>query len=73
VAGYDPQEFAALLEMTAGIECRAGLHCAPRMHQALDTFSSGGTIRLSPGWSTSLEDIDLAVAAIAQAAALAVR
>jgi cysteine desulfurase / selenocysteine lyase len=73
VAGYDPQEFAALLEMTAGIECRAGLHCAPRMHEALGTLSSGGTVRLSPGWSTTLEEIDFAVAAIAQAASIAVR
>jgi selenocysteine lyase/cysteine desulfurase len=71
--GYDPQELAALLEMTAGIECRAGLHCAPRMHEALGTLQTGGTVRLSPGWSTTAAEIDIALTAIEQAAAVAIR
>jgi cysteine desulfurase/selenocysteine lyase len=71
VKGYDPQEFAAVLEMSAGIECRAGLHCAPRMHEALGTLGSGGTVRLSPGWATTAEEIDFALVAIAQAASAA--
>lgn len=68
VKGYDPQEFATVLEMSAGIECRAGLHCAPRIHEALGTLATGGTVRLSPGWSTTAEEIDFALVAIAQAA-----
>jgi cysteine desulfurase/selenocysteine lyase len=71
VKGYDPQEFAAVLEMSAGIECRAGLHCAPRMHEALGTLPNGGTIRLSPGWLTTAEEIDFALVAISQAASAA--
>jgi cysteine desulfurase/selenocysteine lyase len=71
VKGYDPQEFAAVLEMSAGIECRAGLHCAPRMHEALGTLASGGTVRLSPGWATTAEEIDFALVSIAQAASAA--
>jgi cysteine desulfurase/selenocysteine lyase len=71
VKGYDPQEFAAVLEMSAGIECRAGLHCAPRMHEALGTLASGGTVRLSPGWATTAEEIDFALVSIAQAARVA--
>ncbi|TWU25666.1 putative cysteine desulfurase [Bythopirellula polymerisocia] len=63
-AGYDPQELAALLEMAAGIECRAGLHCAPRMHRALGTLAGGGTIRLSPGWATTREEIDTTISAL---------
>jgi len=55
--GYDPQEVAAVLA-GASIECRAGLHCAPRMHQALGTASSGGTVRLSPGHWTTDQEID---------------
>jgi cysteine desulfurase family protein len=69
VKGYDPQEFATVLEMSTGVESRAGLHCAPRMHAALGTRAAGGTIRLSPGWSTTAEEIELALVAIAQAAA----
>jgi cysteine desulfurase/selenocysteine lyase len=68
VKGYDPQEFAAVLEMSAGVECRAGLHCAPRMHDSLGTLVSGGTVRLSPGWATTAEEIDFALVAIAHAA-----
>ncbi len=71
VKGYDPQEFAAVLEMSTGIECRAGLHCAPRMHAALGTLPTGGTVRLSPGWSTTTEEIEIALMAIAQAASSA--
>jgi len=64
VDGYDPQEFAAGLDVTSGIECRAGLHCAPRMHKALGTDQSGGLIRLSPGWATTREEIDQTLSAI---------
>lgn len=66
--GYDPQEFAAVLEMTSGIECRAGLHCAPRMNDSLGTLAGGGTVRLSPGWSTTSHEIDTVLEAISQAA-----
>jgi cysteine desulfurase/selenocysteine lyase len=44
---------------------RAGLHCAPRAHRTLGTFP-GGTVRMSPGWFTIREDIDLFVAAVVQ-------
>ena len=64
IEGYDPQELSAMLEMSAGVECRAGLHCAPRMHRALGTLADGGTLRLSPGWATSIEEIDSTLAAL---------
>ncbi|MCA9231393.1 MAG: aminotransferase class V-fold PLP-dependent enzyme [Planctomycetales bacterium] len=63
--GYDPQEFAVCLDVSAGVECRAGLHCAPRMHAALGSDRTGGLVRLSPGWSTTDEEIELALSAIA--------
>lgn len=64
VEGYDPQDFAAVLDGSFDVECRAGLHCAPRMHAALGTIDRGGLVRLSPGWSTTMEQIDKALAAI---------
>lgn len=63
--GYDPQELAAALDASAGVEVRAGLHCAPKMHAALGTLDSGGLVRISPGWSTTVDDVDRAAAAIA--------
>jgi cysteine desulfurase/selenocysteine lyase len=62
--GYDPQELAFLLEINNRVECRAGLHCAPRMHEALGTLPTGGTVRLSPGWFSTAEQIDVALAGI---------
>ncbi|MBW8884334.1 MAG: aminotransferase class V-fold PLP-dependent enzyme [Planctomycetia bacterium] len=65
VAGYDPQELAAVLDANWRIQTRAGLHCAPRMHAALGT-SPSGTLRLSPGHFTTQDDIDAAIAAFAE-------
>ena len=70
--GYDPQEFAAMLDASYGIECRAGLHCAPRMHAALGTAQTGGTVRFSPGWTTTTKEIDTALEAIAALASMPV-
>ncbi|MEM8944212.1 MAG: aminotransferase class V-fold PLP-dependent enzyme [Planctomycetota bacterium] len=68
IDGYDPQEFATAVDLIGGVECRAGLHCAPKMHAALGTDTSGGLVRFSPGWSTTIDDVDSAVAAIAAVA-----
>ena len=73
VDGYDPQELAAVLEASHRIQCRAGLHCAPRMHAALGTTHGGGTLRLSPGFATTLEDIDTVIAAIEEVASVSLK
>jgi cysteine desulfurase family protein len=65
VEGYDPQDFAAALDSSFGVQCRAGLHCAPRMHAALRTVARGGTVRLSCGWSTTETEVDRALEAVA--------
>ena len=70
VDGYDPQELAAVLEASHHIQCRAGLHCAPRMHAALGTTAGGGTLRLSPGYSTTLEEIDAVITALQEVASV---
>ena len=62
-----------MLDTSHGVQCRAGLHCAPRMHEALGTTASGGTVRLSPGLFTTDEEIDAAVEAIQEAASVAIR
>ncbi|HJQ80701.1 MAG TPA: aminotransferase class V-fold PLP-dependent enzyme, partial [Lacipirellulaceae bacterium] len=73
VDGYDPQELAAMLDASQRIQCRAGLHCAPRMHEALGTTAGGGTLRLSPGYTTSLEEIDSVVTALQEIASISVK
>ncbi len=61
--GIDPADGAAVLDASFGIAVRSGLHCAPYAHRALGTFPDG-TIRISPGWSTTPEQIDQLVAAL---------
>ena len=45
-----------------GICARAGLHCAPLIHAWLGTPE--GTLRLSPGFGNTFDDIDYAVCAL---------
>lgn len=65
---HDSREVATILEQSFGIACRAGLHCAPLVHEALNTLSNAGTVRLSVGPFTTADDIETAVAAIRQVA-----
>lgn len=61
---FEPQEAAAILDQTFGIEVRAGLHCAPGAHRALGTFERGGTVRFSVGPFTTDEDVDATIEAV---------
>jgi cysteine desulfurase / selenocysteine lyase len=73
IDGYDPQELAAILESSHRIQCRAGLHCAPRMHESLGTTDRGGTLRLSPGLFTTLDEIDAVVAVLDEVASVSLK
>ncbi|MEO1172247.1 MAG: aminotransferase class V-fold PLP-dependent enzyme, partial [Myxococcota bacterium] len=55
-------EIAYALSEAFDISLRAGLQCAPRMHRALGV---DGTLRLSCGAFSTLEDADAAVEALA--------
>ena len=55
-AGVDPALLGAELDHGFDIAVRAGLHCAPLAHRTLGTLP-GGTVRLSPGWFTTSEEI----------------
>ncbi len=59
----DCGEIGYILENTYGILCRTGLHCAPFAHQAIGTFPQG-TIRLSPGFFTTDQDLDYLIKAL---------
>lgn len=68
IGQYDPQEAATILDQAYSVQTRAGLHCAPLMHRALETLPQGGTLRFSPGWFTTAEEIQVAVQAVAEIA-----
>ena len=63
----DNAEAADDLEQNYGILTRCGLHCAPSAHKSLQTFPRG-VVRFSLGHTTTKEDIDAALNAIAQMA-----
>lgn len=66
VGGFDPQILAGILDETFHLQTRAGLHCAPGAHRTIGTMQSGGTVRLSLGPLSTAQQVDAAVAAIAE-------
>jgi selenocysteine lyase/cysteine desulfurase len=63
IEGNPPDRVASWLQEHSGILCRPGLQCAPLAHQHLGTFPHG-TVRFSPGWGTTLAEIDTAIEAV---------
>jgi cysteine desulfurase/selenocysteine lyase len=61
----DVPTLANRLDREHGVLTRAGLHCAPEAHRLLGSDRTGA-VRFSLGWSTTEQDIDLAVEAVAQ-------
>lgn len=68
VGEHDSGEIAHRLEHEFGIACRGGLHCAPWAHRTIGTMATG-TVRFSPGISTTKADIAAALAAVRTIAA----
>ena len=67
LAGRSPDQVALLLERRYGVCCRPGLQCAPAAHRHLGTFPAG-TVRLSPGWRNTPEQVDTVLQAVHQIA-----
>lgn len=62
-AHYEPSELAAILA-GAGIQTRSGHHCAPWVHGGLGT-TVAGTLRMSPGETTTATEIEAVLGAFA--------
>ncbi len=61
----DPAMFGFTLDQEYDIEVRTGLHCAPWAHRTIGTYPAG-TIRVSPGWFTTEQEIETFLSAIHQ-------
>jgi cysteine desulfurase family protein len=61
--GIDPEDAGYMLESSFGIVARTGLHCAPLIHRALGSFPAG-SIRVSPSYFTTSDDIDRLIEAV---------
>jgi cysteine desulfurase / selenocysteine lyase len=55
--GHDPATVGFLLDHDYDISVRVGLHCAPDVHRTIGSYP-GGTVRVSPGYFTSEDDIE---------------
>jgi cysteine desulfurase family protein len=65
--GRMPSTVAELLEERAQVLVRGGLHCAPLAHRTLGT-SPAGTVRFGMSHMTTSEEVDTALAALAEIA-----
>ena len=63
IDGAEPGEVGAILDQAFDIKARTGLHCAPAAHKTIGSFPQG-TIRLSPGYFNTMEEIDFTLEAI---------
>ena len=63
VDGWDSSALAFMLDQVYGIALRSGLQCAPRAHRTIGSYPEG-TVRLSPGWFNTSDDIDTFCAAL---------
>lgn len=57
-------EMAMLLDSACGVEARSGFHCAGLIHSCLGTEEKGGTLRLSLGHTSTIVDVEAAIAGI---------
>jgi cysteine desulfurase family protein len=60
-----PQDIGSILDVSFDTAIRPGLHCAPYIHRRLGTFPDG-TIRVSPGPFSTVEDIETFIAALTE-------
>lgn len=67
IKGLKSGEVGAILDNTFNIAVRPGLHCAPYTHQRIETFPEG-TIRLSPGYFNTMEEIEETVSGLKEIA-----
>ncbi|HQI02818.1 MAG TPA: aminotransferase class V-fold PLP-dependent enzyme, partial [Deltaproteobacteria bacterium] len=67
ISGMSPSEVALKLDEDYRIMARPGLQCAPAAHKTIGTFPEG-TVRLSPGFFTTQEEIKYSITAVAEIA-----
>lgn len=64
IEGYQSEDIGRILDEDYDIAVRCGYHCAAYVHEWLDDIRYGGTVRISIGWWTKAEDIDMVVKAV---------
>ncbi len=63
IAGVDPQDVGVILDREHNIMVRCGKHCSPDAHMSAGTFPDG-SVRVSPGYFNTHDQIDIFLNAI---------
>ena len=66
--GVDPGDVGVMLDVDHNIATRTGLHCAPLVHTQLGTVERDGGVRFSIGAFNTAQEVDAAIAGIADIA-----
>lgn len=70
IRGFEAGDVGTMLDVDYGIAVRTGLQCAPKVHQHIGTADIHGTVRMSVGAFNTEEDINAAISAVKEIAAL---
>lgn len=70
IKGFEAGDVGTMLDVDYNIAVRTGLQCAPKVHQHIGTADIHGTVRMSVGAFTTEDDIDAAITAVKEIAAL---
>lgn len=68
VEGVEAGNVGIMLDVDYNVATRTGLHCAPLVHQQIGTIGIHGSVRFSVGPFNTDQDIDTAIAAVADIA-----
>lgn len=70
IRGFESGDVGTMLDVDYNIACRTGLQCAPLVHEVIGTDKIHGTVRLSVGPFNTEKEIDAAIEAIGEIAAI---
>lgn len=70
IRGFEAGDVGTMLDVDYDIACRTGLQCAPKVHEGLGTIDIHGTVRLSIGAFNTEKEIDTAIEAVREIAAI---
>ena len=70
INGWEAGDVGTMLDVDYDIACRTGLQCAPKVHVGIGTIDIHGTVRLSIGAFTTEEDVNTAIEAVRDIAAM---
>ncbi len=55
---FPPDELGFILDKSFEVISRTGLHCAPLTHKRIGSYPLGGTVRLSPGYFNTPDEVE---------------